>query len=59
MKKSSNKTKYNDLKLKEERFRLDIRKQFFTMRVLRFAQKSCGCAISVCAQGQAGWGSGQ
>ncbi|KAK4817899.1 hypothetical protein QYF61_002283 [Mycteria americana] len=45
------------LKLKEGRFRLYIRKTFFTMRVV--AQRSCGCPIPGIVQGQVGWGFAQ
>ena len=46
-------------KLKEAAFRLDIRKEFFTVRVVRLervAQRGCGCPLLGSIQGQAGWG---
>ena len=42
------------LKLKESRFRLDIKKKFFTVRVVR--QRCCGCPLPGSVQGQAGRG---
>lgn len=38
---------------------LDVRKRYFTMRVVRLeqvAQRSCRCLIIASAQGQVGWG---
>jgi len=47
---------------KTKRFRLDTRKKFFTIRVVRccnVAQSSCGRPIPRSVQGQTGWGPGQ
>jgi len=51
-------TRGNGCKLKEGRFRLDIRKKYFTMRE-QIAQRSCGCPLPGSVQGQGGWSSDQ
>lgn len=53
----------NSFKLKEERFKLDIRKKFFTERVLRYWNRLPRGAVDALflgspIQGQAGWGPG-